>query len=166
MSSSTLSISDQYVVSPDAFLITNNMSDNLQRSSADGLLTNNQTNLAIKGIIAIKAMSEMSSIVRQTADADKYSVREPSYMLASEIDLSTEYSGESLCSMERSCTCKRSTPPCGIRTDRLVDIRLQFICRYMARHRRRGIICWYLLFLPRVENDPSSSLFLGLRWSQ
>jgi len=42
-------------------------------TSADGLSINNQTNLAIKGIIAIKAMSEMSSIVKQTADADKYS---------------------------------------------------------------------------------------------
>ena len=47
----------------------------LLRSSADGLSTNNQTNLAIKGIIAIQAMSKMSSIVKQTADVDKYSVR-------------------------------------------------------------------------------------------
>jgi len=53
LSSSTLSISNQ--------------------SSADGLSTNNQTNLAIKGIIAIKTMSKMSSIVNQTADVDKYS---------------------------------------------------------------------------------------------
>ena len=45
------------------------------RSSADGLSTNNQTNLAIKGIIAIQAMSEMCSIVMQAADADWYSVR-------------------------------------------------------------------------------------------
>ncbi|KAH8981400.1 hypothetical protein EDB86DRAFT_2812964 [Lactarius hatsudake] len=43
------------------------------RSSADGLTTNNQTNLAIKGIIAVEAMSKMSSIVKRTADADKYS---------------------------------------------------------------------------------------------
>jgi hypothetical protein len=43
------------------------------QSSADGLTTNNQTNLAIKGIIAIEAMSKMSSVVRQTADANKYS---------------------------------------------------------------------------------------------
>jgi hypothetical protein len=42
------------------------------QSSADGLTTNNQTNLAIKGIIAIKAMSKMSSVVHQTADAGKY----------------------------------------------------------------------------------------------
>ncbi|KAH9021897.1 hypothetical protein EDB85DRAFT_2293347 [Lactarius pseudohatsudake] len=43
------------------------------QSSADGLTTTNQTNLAIKGIIAIKAMSKMSSVVKQTTDADKYS---------------------------------------------------------------------------------------------
>ncbi|KAI9464135.1 hypothetical protein BJY52DRAFT_888853 [Lactarius psammicola] len=42
-------------------------------TSADGLTINNQTNLAIKGIIAIKAMSNMSSAVNQTANADKYS---------------------------------------------------------------------------------------------
>ncbi|KAI9464134.1 hypothetical protein BJY52DRAFT_1114957 [Lactarius psammicola] len=42
-------------------------------TSADGLTINAQTNLAIKGIIAIKAMSNMSSVVNQTADANKYS---------------------------------------------------------------------------------------------
>ncbi|KAI9464136.1 hypothetical protein BJY52DRAFT_1115258 [Lactarius psammicola] len=46
---------------------------NHDQTSADGLTTSNQTNLAIKGIIAIKAMSKMSSVVNQTADADKYS---------------------------------------------------------------------------------------------
>ena len=45
------------------------------RFSADGLMTDNQTNLAIKGIIAIKAMSKMSLIVNQAHDVDKYSVR-------------------------------------------------------------------------------------------
>ncbi|KAH8995426.1 hypothetical protein EDB92DRAFT_204343 [Lactarius akahatsu] len=40
--------------------------------SADGLSTDNQTNLAIKGIIAIKAMSQMSSFVNKTIDFDKY----------------------------------------------------------------------------------------------
>ncbi|KAI9433016.1 hypothetical protein H4582DRAFT_2188438 [Lactarius indigo] len=43
------------------------------QSSADGLTTTNQTNLAIKGIIAIEAMSKMSSVVKRPADADKYS---------------------------------------------------------------------------------------------
>jgi hypothetical protein len=35
----------------------------------------NQTNLAIKGIIAIGAMSKMSSLAGKRADADHYSVR-------------------------------------------------------------------------------------------
>jgi hypothetical protein len=38
------------------------------------LAVSNQTNLAIKGIIAIEAMSKMSSVVKQTGDATKYSV--------------------------------------------------------------------------------------------
>ncbi|KAH8997909.1 hypothetical protein EDB92DRAFT_1792338 [Lactarius akahatsu] len=46
---------------------------NHDQTSADGLTTSNQTNLAIKGIIAIKAMSKMSSVVKRTADAEKYS---------------------------------------------------------------------------------------------
>ncbi|KAH9040317.1 hypothetical protein EDB83DRAFT_2295685 [Lactarius deliciosus] len=41
--------------------------------SAEGWSTDNQTNLAIKGIIAIKAMSQMSSFVNKTTDFDKYS---------------------------------------------------------------------------------------------
>jgi hypothetical protein len=45
-----------------------------RRHSADDLSVNNQTNLAIKGIIAIEAMSKMSSVVNQTADANNYSV--------------------------------------------------------------------------------------------
>ncbi|KAH9050589.1 hypothetical protein EDB84DRAFT_1555238 [Lactarius hengduanensis] len=69
LSDSTLLIHDQY--------------------SADGLSTDNQTNLAIKGIIAIKAMSQLSSFVDKTTDFDKYSV---DYILAS------------LRSMEEPCT--------------------------------------------------------------
>ncbi|KAF8263272.1 hypothetical protein EI94DRAFT_1704113 [Lactarius quietus] len=42
-------------------------------TSADGLTANNQTNLAIKGIIALEAMSKMSAVVNLTANADKYS---------------------------------------------------------------------------------------------
>lgn len=56
-------------------LIPDNLNDHLYRFSADGLMTDNQTNLAIKGIIAIEAMSKMSSIVSQAPDVDKYSVR-------------------------------------------------------------------------------------------
>ncbi|KAH9000737.1 hypothetical protein EDB86DRAFT_2802105 [Lactarius hatsudake] len=44
-----------------------------EQSSADGLTAANQTNLAIKGIIAVEAMSKMSSVVKQTADVAKYS---------------------------------------------------------------------------------------------
>ncbi|KAF8491815.1 hypothetical protein F5888DRAFT_1619594 [Russula emetica] len=43
------------------------------QSSADNLTVNNQTNLAIKGIIAIEAMSKMSSVVNHKEDANKYS---------------------------------------------------------------------------------------------
>jgi hypothetical protein len=39
------------------------------------LTVNFQTNLIIKGIIAIEAMSKMSSVVKQADDADNYSVR-------------------------------------------------------------------------------------------
>jgi hypothetical protein len=55
--------------------IPDSLNDHLYRFSADGLMTDNQTNLAIKGIIAIEAMSKMSSIVSQARDVDKYSVR-------------------------------------------------------------------------------------------
>jgi hypothetical protein len=56
-------------------LSANNMIDHLFRFSADGLMSNNQTNLAIKGIIAINAMSKMSSIVKKALDVNKYFVR-------------------------------------------------------------------------------------------
>jgi hypothetical protein len=39
------------------------------------LAISNQTNLAIKGIIAIEAMSKMSTVAGRTTDANKYSVR-------------------------------------------------------------------------------------------
>jgi hypothetical protein len=51
------------------------MTDRLYRFSADNLMSNNQTNLAIKGIIAIEAMSKMSSIVKKASDENKFSVR-------------------------------------------------------------------------------------------
>ena len=55
-------------------LIADSLNHHYLRISADGLTINNQTNLAIKGIIAIEAMSKMSSVINQTADSDKYSV--------------------------------------------------------------------------------------------
>jgi hypothetical protein len=46
------------------------------------LTVNFQTNLIIKGIIAIEAMSKMSSVVEQADDANKYSVRaDPLYVM-------------------------------------------------------------------------------------
>jgi len=47
------------------------------RSDIDGennAYYSNQTNLAIKGIIAIAAMSKMSSFAERNDDADRYSV--------------------------------------------------------------------------------------------
>ncbi|KAI0312207.1 hypothetical protein OF83DRAFT_677991 [Amylostereum chailletii] len=43
------------------------------QTSADGLTIANQTNLAIKGIIAIKAMSMIATLTGNTADATTYS---------------------------------------------------------------------------------------------
>ena len=56
-------------------LISNILNVHIYRFSADALMIDNQTNLAIKGIIAIKAMSKMSLIYNHTSDVDKYSVR-------------------------------------------------------------------------------------------
>ena len=84
LSSSTLSTRNQCVFRQRFLLWIAYMT--LLRSSADGLSTNNQTNLAIKGIIAIQAMSKMSSIVHQTADVDKYFVRETFSLLVSVIN--------------------------------------------------------------------------------
>ncbi|KAH9968155.1 DUF1793-domain-containing protein [Russula dissimulans] len=53
--------------------LTNNTLFIHDQSSADNLSVTNQTNLAIKGIIAIEAMSKMSSIVQQSADSERYS---------------------------------------------------------------------------------------------
>ena len=46
----------------------------LYRSSADLDTTANQTNLAVKGIIAIKAMSDLSSALGHSDDATGYAV--------------------------------------------------------------------------------------------
>ena len=45
------------------------------RISADGLANPNMTNLAIKGIIGVKAMAEMSRAVQRDPDAERYDVR-------------------------------------------------------------------------------------------
>jgi len=56
-------------------VLPNADSDQWRRSSADGLSVSNQTNLAIKGIIGIQAMSEMCLILNQVTEANNYSVR-------------------------------------------------------------------------------------------
>ena len=68
-----LFVHDQYVVLVNVLLGTDN--GLWDRASADGWTAANQTNLAIKGIIAIQAMSEMSTIVDQVTEAKNYSVR-------------------------------------------------------------------------------------------
>src|SRR5260221_4202049 len=94
----------------------------LHRSSADNLSVKNQTNLAIKGIIAIEAMSKMSSVVNQAAD-------------------------EPLRPMEEACVGQRPAYPCSVRAKQLVDFGLQFICGRVAGHQLGGIIgrCLWLL---------------------
>ena len=70
---------------PKNELLTIEMICKLNRSDANlkwdnnfvittGTSTYNQSNLAIKGIIAISAMSKMSLAAGHVADADKYSV--------------------------------------------------------------------------------------------
>ena len=44
------------------------------RITSTGPILNNKTNLAIKGIIAIGAMSKMSLAIGRAADAEKYNV--------------------------------------------------------------------------------------------
>ena len=67
----------------------NNICD-VDRDDADAEwdgLQYDQSNLAIKGIVAIGAMSKMSSAAGHVADADKYSVCiDPPYWFYSEID--------------------------------------------------------------------------------
>ena len=104
MSNYTLYITDECVVSVDnSFLLAESLDDYRHRTSADGLTSNNQTNLAIKGIIAIEAMSKMSSVVRKTADADKYSVCADVLDVLRKFDSFIGYSLEPLHSMERPC---------------------------------------------------------------
>ncbi|KAI0312486.1 hypothetical protein OF83DRAFT_644042 [Amylostereum chailletii] len=57
-----------YLLTPATTIFNNG------QMSADGLAIANQTNLAIKGIIAIKAMSMIANLTGNTADATTYSV--------------------------------------------------------------------------------------------
>jgi hypothetical protein len=47
----------------------------LSRFSADGLGQKNQTNLAFKGIVAVKAMSEICTLVNQISDSASFLVK-------------------------------------------------------------------------------------------
>ena len=47
----------------------------LYSTTADGLSEVNMTNLAIKGIIAIRSMAEISRAVEESDDYNNYSVR-------------------------------------------------------------------------------------------
>ena len=44
------------------------------RDSADGLTNPNMTNLAIKGIIGVKAMAEIARVLGKESDAAEYGV--------------------------------------------------------------------------------------------
>ena len=61
------------------YLVANSLIPANQFSTDDfaGSLAN-QTNLAIKGIVGIKAMSQMASLVGDSAKSSNYSVRPPS----------------------------------------------------------------------------------------
>ena len=54
--------------------MTDHTSSTSDRMTADGDSTVNSTNLAIKGIIAIKAMAQISTLLEQMEDADEYTV--------------------------------------------------------------------------------------------
>jgi len=105
----------------------------LSRAYADGedIISSNQTNLAIKGIIAIGAMSKMSLFAGKYADADRYSVciNLSDTIQYSEIDQAIEYNRTPLRWMENGRVRQWPAPPRDIwRLGQVVDIRLQSIC--------------------------------------
>ncbi|KAK0246466.1 hypothetical protein EDD85DRAFT_874820, partial [Armillaria nabsnona] len=61
------------------YLVSSTLSPN-GYTDADGLSNTNMTNLAIKGIIAIKAMSEISQALGRSQDAETYSSTAKSYV--------------------------------------------------------------------------------------
>lgn len=50
----------------------------------------NQTNLAIKGIVGIKAMSQIAALLGETAKSSNYSVRDPFPLLAKSSNILTD----------------------------------------------------------------------------
>lgn len=57
--------------------ICRNLRDITTRTTADGQSNANLTNLAIKGLIGIRAMAEISSALGEGDDAERYRVRHP-----------------------------------------------------------------------------------------
>ena len=124
----------------DGLHIIDNLNGWWRRSSADDLTVNNQTNLAIKGIIAIQAMSKMASVVKKIEDVNKYTVCTGSlYFMSSDKNSPVECCCESLRPMEESCIEQRPASPCSVRADEFVDFGLQSICGCVARHWLGGI---------------------------
>ena len=127
------------------------------RSSADGLSVSNQTNLAIKGIIGIQAMSKMCSILGQVTEAKNYSVRTIYLLLLyCGIDALADCSCTTVWPMEGRCIRQRPALACGVWTTRLMDARLQFIRRYMARYWIDRILGRYerIVFSPHSYHSP------------
>ena len=95
---------------------------------------NNQTNLAIKGIIAIEAMSKMSSVVKQTKDTNKYSVCFGPLFAVQYIYLPVECSCETLRTMEERWIGRRPASPCSVWAGGLVDFGVQSIRGCVVGH--------------------------------
>lgn len=110
------------------------------RTSADNESTGNSTNLALKGIIAIKAMSELASALGQSSDASSYSVRlfhPPSLAFHSEIPLSPEYRIELYQHLVFPRHLKLELPLTFLRQLRLLQLWVQHVRRSMAGHQPR-----------------------------
>ena len=98
-------------------------------------MVTNQTNLAIKGIIAIQAMSKMASVVNRTDDVNKYAVCTGSLgIMSSHINSHVECCWESVRSVEEPCIEQRQASPCCVWANGFVDFGLQSIRRCVARH--------------------------------
>jgi hypothetical protein len=71
------------------------------------MTVSNQTNLAIKGIIAIQAMTKMSAVVGEGADVNKYTVSATRLCFMSNINSFVAYCYAPLCAMEEPCIEQR-----------------------------------------------------------
>ena len=134
-----------------------------RRSSADNLTVNNQTNLAIKGIIAIQAMSKMASVVNRADDVNKYAVCAGSlYVVSNHINSPVGCCCKSLLPMEGLCIGHRPASPCSVWANEFMDFGLQSICGCVARYRVGGTAGWFSRILVSCRLWPVS----GIRPSQ